>query len=220
MKIKHGLSWYNTRSMTDSDDNPTDASEGFLLIISGPSGVGKSTLTNALLESLDADLSVSMTTRPMSKSDVDGEHYHFVDVPTFEQQIEANGFLEHAVYAGNFYGTPRQYVQEKLDRGRVVILEIDVEGARQIKSAMPGSFAIFIKPPSEDALIQRLRGRQREDEATIQKRFSLAKKEIAFAESTDLYDAFVVNDDFDRAVKQIQKLVQRRLDEGHEAMLF
>lgn len=206
--------------MTDSADNPSPVPEGFLLIISGPSGVGKSTLTNALLENLDADLSVSMTTRPMSKSDVDGEHYHFVDAPAFEQNITDQQFLEHAVYNGNYYGTPRTYVQEKLDRGRVVILEIDVEGARQIKSAMPDSFAIFIKPPSEDALIDRLRGRQREDEETIQKRFSLARKEIAFAESTDIYDVFVVNDDFDRAVAEIEKLVQRRLAEGHEATLF
>ncbi|MEM9418190.1 MAG: guanylate kinase [Planctomycetota bacterium] len=206
--------------MTDPADTPTNIPEGFLLIISGPSGVGKSTLTNALLENLDADLSVSMTTRPMSKSDVDGEHYHFVDVKTFEQHIIDQQFLEHAVYNGNYYGTPRKYVQEKLDRGRVVILEIDVEGARQIKSAMPGSFAIFIKPPSEDALIDRLRGRQREDEETIQKRFSLAKKEIAFAESTDVYDAFVVNDDFDRAVAEIEKLIRRRLAEGQEPTLF
>lgn len=206
--------------MNDSADNPIDVSEGFLLIISGPSGVGKSTLTNALLENLDADLSVSMTTRPRSKSDIDGEHYHFVEAAAFEQSIVDQQFLEHAVYNGNYYGTPRKYVQEKLDRGRVVILEIDVEGARQIKSVMPDSYAIFIKPPSEVALIDRLRGRQREDEETIQKRFSLAKKEIAFAESTDVYDAFLVNDDFDRAVAEIEKLVKRRLDEGHEAMLF
>ena len=206
-----------------TDDVPADPeppAQGFLLIISGPSGVGKSTLTNALLENLDADLSVSMTTRPMSKSDVNGEHYHFVDVPTFEKNIINQQFLEHAVYNGNYYGTPRKYVQSKLDQGRVVILEIDVEGARQIKSVMSDSYAIFIKPPSEDALIDRLRGRQREDEETIQKRFSLAKKEIAFAQSTDVYDAFVVNDDFDRAVAEIEKLVKRRLAEGNEPKLF
>ena len=198
-------------------ENPTP---GFLLIISGPSGVGKSSLTNALLEQLDADLSISMTTRPPSKSDVDGEHYFFVDAPAFEAAIKAEQFLEHAVYNGNYYGTPRQFVQQKLDAGRIVILEIDVEGARQIKKSMPDSFAIFITAPDEDALLDRLRGRQREDEQTIQKRFSLARKEIAFAKGSDVYDRFVVNDDFDRAVGEIKKLVQLRLDEGHEATLF
>ena len=198
-------------------ENP---SRGFLLIISGPSGVGKSTLTNALLERLDADLSISMTTRPMSAADVNGEHYHFVDVPTFERTIIDQQLLEHAVYNGNYYGTPRKFVQEKLDAGRVVILEIDVEGARQVKTTMPDSYAIFIKAPNEEALLARLRGRQREDEETIQKRFSLAKKEIAFAESTEVYDAFVINDDFERAVAEIQKLVHRRLEAGHEPTLF
>jgi guanylate kinase len=204
---------------TTSDATPPHA-HGFLLIISGPSGVGKSTLTNVLLQRLDADLSISMTTRPMSKADVDGEHYFFVDTDTFEKHIEEHTLLEHAVYAGNFYGTPRKFVDDKLKSGRIVILEIDVEGARQIKQRMPSAFAIFIKAPDEDALLTRLRGRKREDEATIQKRFSLAKKEIAFAEGSDVYDAFVVNDDFEKTVATIQKLVKRRLAEGEEGLLF
>jgi len=119
------------------------------------------------------------------------------------------------VYAGNFYGTPRSYVEEKLAAGRTVIVEIDVEGARLVKKSMPESFAMFIKAPTEDALLERLRGRQREDETTIQKRFSIAKKEIAFAESTDVYDAFVVNDDFDRAVAEIETLVAGHLKAYH-----
>lgn len=204
----------------EQSDRSSAPPPGFLLIISGPSGVGKSTLTNALLERLDADLSVSMTTRPMTKDDVDGEHYFFVDEDAFEQQIINLRLLEHAVYNGNYYGTPREFVQDKLDQGRIVILEIDVEGARQIKSVMADSFAIFIKAPDEEALLARLRGRQREDEETIQKRFSLAKKEIAFAQSTDVYDAFVINDDFERAVAEIEKLIKRRLAEGHEPTLF
>jgi guanylate kinase len=193
---------------------------GFLLIVSGPSGVGKSSLVNALLERLDADLSISMTTRPPSPTDVHGEHYHFVDTPTFERAIEERQLLEYAVYNSNYYGTPRRFVQEKLDAGRIVILEIDVEGARQIKRAMPQSYAIFIKAPDEAALLARLRGRQREDEPTIQKRFSLAKKEIAFAEGSDVYDVFVTNDDFDRAVAELEKLIRCRLEAGHEPMLF
>lgn len=198
---------------TPSDsDTPT---RGALLILSGPSGVGKSTLVNELLRRMEADLSVSMTTRDMTKDDVDGEHYYFVNVPTFERAIKADELLEHAVYAGNFYGTPRSYVEEKLAAGRTVIVEIDVEGARLVKKSMPESFAMFIKAPTEDALLERLRGRQREDETTIQKRFSIAKKEIAFAESTDVYDAFVVNDDFDRAVAEIETLVAGHLKAYH-----
>ncbi len=194
----------------------TDApARGALLILSGPSGVGKSTLVNELLRRMEADLSVSMTTRDMTKGDVDGEHYYFVNVPTFERAIKAGELLEHAVYAGNFYGTPRSYVEEKLAAGRTVIVEIDVEGARQVKQSMPESFAMFIKAPSEDALLERLRGRQREDETTIQKRFSIAKKEIAFAESTDVYDAFVINDDFDRAVAEIESLAIGHLKAYH-----
>ena len=210
--------------MTQLPENtPRDASSappgpagtrGALLILSGPSGVGKSTLVNELLRRMEADLSVSMTTRPMTKGDVDGEHYYFVNVPTFERAIKNGELLEHAVYAGNFYGTPRTYVEQKLAAGRTVIVEIDVEGARQVKQSLPESFAIFIKAPTEEALIERLRKRQREDEQTIQKRFAIAKKEIAFAESTDVYDAFVVNDDFDRAVAEIESRVAEHLTAG------
>ena len=200
--------------MIDTTSSASPA-RGALLILSGPSGVGKSTLVNELLRRMEADLSVSMTTRDMTKDDVDGEHYYFVNVPTFERAIKADELLEHAVYAGNFYGTPRSYVEEKLAAGRTVIVEIDVEGARLVKKSMPESFAMFIKAPTEDALLERLRGRQREDETTIQKRFSIAKKEIAFAESTDVYDAFVINDDFDRAVAQIESLVGDHLKSYH-----
>ncbi len=200
--------------MIDTTSSASPA-RGALLILSGPSGVGKSTLVNELLRRMEADLSVSMTTRDMTKDDVDGEHYYFVNVPTFERAIKADELLEHAVYAGNFYGTPRSYVEEKLAAGRTVIVEIDVEGARLVKKSMPESFAMFIKAPTEDALLERLRGRQREDETTIQKRFSIAKKEIAFAESTDVYDAFVVNDDFDRAVAEIETLVAGHLKAYH-----
>ncbi len=187
-----------------------------MLIISGPSGVGKSTLTNALLDRLEADLSISKTTRPKTDADVEARHYFFVDPPTFEREVKANEFLEHAVYNGNYYGTPRRFVQQKLDAGRIVILEIDVDGARQIKQTMPDAYTIFIKAPDDSALLDRLRHRQREDEQTIQKRFSLAQKEIAFAESSDVYDEFVVNGDFDQAVAEIQRLVRARLQKNKE----
>lgn len=192
-------------------DTPTPP--GFLLVISGPSGVGKSTITNAILDRLQAVLSVSMTTRPMADGDVDGEHYYFVDRETFQATIDRGDFLEHAEYAGNCYGTPREKVEEQLTAGRTVVLEIDVAGAKQVKTAMPDTFAVFILPPSRDALLDRLRSRKREDEATIQRRFGIAQREIEFAKASGIYDELVVNDDLEAAITQVQTLVldeQRR----------
>ncbi len=184
---------------------------GFLLIISGPSGVGKSTITNEIVKRLEASLSVSMTTRPQTADDVEGEHYFFVDQPTFERHVAGENFLEHATYAGNCYGTPRKPVQDQLDAGRVVVLEIDVAGARQVKSMMPEAYAIFVEAPTKEALLERLRRRKREDEEQIQRRFGIAQREIEFAKGSDIYDAFIVNDDLDRAIVEVEQLVRRRL---------
>ncbi len=193
--------------------------QGFLVIISGPSGVGKSTITNVVRERLDAALSVSMTTRPKAADDVEGEHYFFVDRGRFESAIAHRELLEHAEVYGNYYGTPRGPVLDKLAAGRIVILEIDMEGAAQVKSNLAGCFAIFIKPPSYDALLQRLRDRKREDEATIQKRFAQAKNEIEAAEAGSVYDVFIVNDDLNRAVdeaiRRIGAEVERRRAGAH-----
>lgn len=206
--------------MTDATNDDAKPSRGFLLIISGPSGVGKSSITNALLQRLDADLSISMTTRPQAANDVDGQHYFFVDTATFEKAIQDDQLLEHAVYAGNFYGTPRKFVEDKLNAGRIVILEIDVEGAHQVKQKMPEAYAIFIDPPSEQALADRLRSRKRDDENTILKRLGLAKREIHFAHKSEVYDSFVVNEEFDHALNEVEKLVRRRLEKGREGTLF
>jgi len=184
---------------------------GFLLIISGPSGVGKSTITNAVREVLDADLSISMTTRPKANGDAEGEHYHFVNRERFEQAIEGNELLEWAQMYGNYYGTPRGPVNERLARGRIVILEIDAKGAEQVKRNMPGAFAVFILAPSEEALLNRLRTRKREDEATIQLRYSRARSEIEEAKSSRVYDAFIINDDLDRAVNEVVDLVRAEM---------
>ena len=185
---------------------------GSLLIISGPSGVGKSTITNEIVKRLDAALSVSMTTRPMASGDVDGEHYHFVDESAFREAVEVDAFLEYATYAGNHYGTPRSAVEADLAAGRVVVLEIDVAGAKQVKAKMPGAFAVFIEAPDRDSLLSRLRNRKREDEATIQRRFGIAQREIEFAHASGLYDAFIVNDDLDRAIDEVESLVRGRID--------
>ncbi len=194
-----------------------DGGPGFLVIISGPSGVGKSTITNEVIDRLDAALSISMTTRPRAATDIDGEHYHFVDVPTFEKAIEDGAFLECAEVYGNWYGTPRAFVEDKLAAGRIVVLEIDVHGAIEVQRNLPDTFAIFIEAPSEDALLQRLRGRKRDDEETIQRRFNRARIEIAHARDSGVYDAFVVNDAFERAVDEVVGLIraeQRRRASG------
>lgn len=179
----------------------SDTDNGILLVISGPSGVGKTTITRAVERSIpDAAFSVSATTRPQTDADVDGVDYHFLTAEEFEERVAADEFLEHAVYAGNRYGTMRAPVEAQLDRGRLVILEIDVQGAEQIKARKPDSFGLFILPPSEDELLDRLRARKRESEEVIQRRFAAARQEIARAKGNGAYDAFIVNDDLDRAI--------------------
>lgn len=191
---------------------------GLLVIISGPSGVGKSTITNKILDRLGAKLSISMTTRPRAARDVDGEHYHFVDPDTFRSAIDRGAFLEWAQVYGNYYGTPRKFVEDHLAAGDVVVLEIDVEGAIQVAKNLPGTYAVFILAPDEEALLDRLRSRKRDDEATIRRRFAQAQAEISRAKASDVYDAFVVNDDFDRAVDAVAELIDRerqRRRNGH-----
>ena len=179
-----------------------DLHPGMLLIISGPSGVGKTTITHHVRTRINAAFSVSMTTRPITAEDTEGVDYYFVDVAEFKRQRDAGHLLEWAEVFGNYYGTPRRAVEENLAQGRLVILEIDVEGAVQVKQNMPDSFALFIEPPSEDVLLYRLRRRQREDEQTIRGRFAKAKHEIARAKECGVYDKFIVNDKLEQAVDE------------------
>lgn len=187
---------------------PTDTEDGMLLIISGPSGVGKTTITRGVERSIsDAVFSVSCTTRPRTTADVEGVDYHFVDETTFESMRAAGAFLETAGIYGKKYGTPKAWVQEQVRRGRLVILEIDVAGAIQVKSQIPEAFSIFVLPPSEATLLQRLRDRKREDEAAIQKRFGEAQREIAAARTSGVYDHFLVNSDLDASITKAVGLV-------------
>jgi guanylate kinase len=190
---------------------PTAPPTGLLLIVSGPSGVGKSTIVNRMLDQLDARLSVSLTTRPQADTETDGEHYHFVDDASFTAARDRDELLEWALVHGNYYATPRTPVVEALRDGRVVILEIDVEGARQVKAKLPEARAIFVLPPDEQALLDRLRSRRREDEATIQRRFARAQQEIDDARGCGVYDTFLVNRDLDRAVAEAVHAVQQQL---------
>lgn len=187
---------------------PTDTDDGMLLIISGPSGVGKTTITRGVERSIpDAVFSVSCTTRPKTPADVEGVDYHFVDDETFERMRSAGEFLESAGIYGKKYGTPRAWVHEQLRRGRLVILEIDVAGAVQVKRQIPDAFAIFILPPSEETLVERLRARKREDESAIQRRFAEARREIESARASGVYDHFLVNSDLERTIAQAVALV-------------
>jgi len=188
---------------------PTDTSDGMLLVISGPSGVGKTTITRAVERTFPGSVfSVSVTTRPKTAADVDGVDYRFVTDSQFDTMIAQDAFLEWASVFGKRYGTPRAWVDEHLARGRLVILEIDVQGAINVKRHKPDAFAIFVLPPSEEVLLERLRSRKREAEDVIQRRFAEARREIAQAETCGIYDAFIVNRDLDQAISQAVKVVR------------
>jgi len=193
-----------------SDDTPKPL-RGLLLIISGPSGVGKTTITHEVERQLNGTFSVSMTTRPKTAADTEGVDYHFTDAASFTAARDRGELLESAEVFGHHYGTPRKPVDDALAEGRLMILEIDVNGAGQVKENLPEAYAIFVLPPSEEQLLQRLRARQREDEATIQRRFAKAKSEIAQARAGDVYDAFIVNDDLRTAIDEAVALVRQRM---------
>lgn len=197
--------------MTDRTRLITDTDNGLLLIISGPSGVGKTTITRGVERSFaDSVFSVSCTTRPRTEADVEGVDYHFVTRERFEEMERAGDFLESAEVFGNKYGTPAPWVGEQLSRGRLVILEIDVQGAIQVKRRMPGAMGLFILPPSEDELLDRLRKRKREAEEVIQRRFAEAKHEMALARESGVYDHFIVNRDLPEAIAEAVELVSGR----------
>lgn len=189
----------------------TNPPSGLLLIISGPSGVGKTTIVREVENRLGGSFSVSATTRTKSPSEIHGRDYFFLCEEEFQRMIDSDQFLEFAqVFGRNWYGTPREPIERQLAAGEMVILDIDVQGARQVKEKMHEAFAIFILPPSEDELLRRLRGRARDDDEAIQRRFAEAKQEIAFARTSGCYDAFVVNDNLDDAIAKTCSLIENR----------
>lgn len=184
---------------------------GVLVIFSGPSGVGKTTITRAVIERVEnAQLSVSMTTRPIRERETEGVDYFFVSKEEFEAKEASGEMLETARVFENFYGTPAAWVRERLAEGRVVVLEIDVQGAALVKERMPEAFGLFVLPPSEETLLERLRARKREPEDVIQQRFAEAKSEIGAAKSSGAYDLFIVNDDLERAIGEAVDAVEAR----------
>ena len=179
--------------------------KGKTFIISGPSGVGKSTVLNALLrEYPDLYFSVSATTRAPREKELDGVHYHFIAPEDFHKMIEEEAFLEYAEYVGNFYGTPKKYVDAAMDEGRDVILDIEIQGAQQVCAKRPETVRIFIAPPSWSELERRLTERGTDDADKVQKRLLRAKVELKMA---DAYDYFVINDTVDSAVEQLKAIL-------------
>lgn len=189
-------------------DPNSDQKNGLVVVISGPSGVGKTTITHALIDRLNADFSVSATTRPITDADTEGKDYYFLTVDEFESRIKAGEFLEFARVFGHFYGTPRDPVVNARDEGQLVILEIDVQGAFQVREKLSDAFMIFVLPPSEDDLIHRLRKRQRESEEVIARRFQEAKHEIELAQQSGAYDVFLVNDDLEHTIAEAVSLIK------------
>ena len=194
---------------------------GNLFILSAPSGAGKSSLIAALLKSESTrsmQVSVSTTTRDVRPGEVDGQHYHFVSVEKFKQQIANNEFYEYAEVFGNYYGTSEAAIDKQLAKGIDVFLDIDWQGAQQVRMKKPDVTTIFISPPSRQALEERLRSRGQDSDEVIAKRMSEAKSEIShYAE----YDYVIVNDDFDAALMDFRAIIRaERLKEDKQAAKY
>ena len=179
--------------------------KGKLIVISGPSGAGKSTVVFKAIEGReDVCFSTSVTTRKPRPGEVDGREYFFVDPDRFKEMVENDELLEHAEYVANSYGTPRAYVEEKLDAGLNVLLDIEVQGARQIREKKPDAVMIFIVPPSLEELEKRLKGRGTDTERAIEARLIRARQEY---QEADFYDYLIINEDADKAAKELSAII-------------
>ncbi len=177
------------------------------VVLSAPSGAGKTTIAKALVEGReDVVFSVSVTTRPSRDNEVDGVDYHFLSEPDFRAIIEADEFVEWAEVHGHLYGTPRRALQDARDQGRFLILDIDVQGAMQVRLSVPDAVLVFVLPPTADALMQRLRERGTEGEDTLARRIENARGEL---EKASEFDYVVVNENLDQAIDDIRRIVWR-----------
>lgn len=194
----------------------TSKARGSLFIISAPSGTGKTSLVKHLVDSLEAiQVSVSHTTRPKREGETDGINYHFVERVVFEDMIAESGFLEYAEVYGHYYGTSQQWVEQTLAQGVDVVLEIEWQGAKQVKRYFPQAKTIFILPPDAASLEQRLRDRGKDDETIIDKRLQAARKEVQYCVD---YQYIVVNDQFDKALGDLCAIVRAERCKSEQQM--
>ena len=191
---------YNNTMTTHSSDAP-------FYVVSGPSGSGKTSVCHAIANEYNWYYSVSHTTRTMREGEENGKDYYFVSVDEFKQMIEKGDLLEWAKVYDNYYGTSKKHIEERLQQGQGVILDLDTQGADQIKKLMPRAILVFIKTPDLDELRERLRNRGQDDEAEISKRMSNAENEMSHI---DEYDHVILNDELDRAVNRFKEIIQNQ----------
>lgn len=184
---------------------PASGTTGIILVVSGPSGVGKSTLVRGILSEPGVRMSISCTTRPPRAGEQDGKDYHFVSRREFEERVQRGEFAEHAEVFGNLYGTPRAFVEENVAAGCDVVMDIDVQGARQLKQAYPHGCFVFVLPPSRTELERRLRSRGTESDDKLGRRIEVAEVEMQAAHA---YDYAIVNDRIEQAIELLKSILR------------
>ena len=195
---------------TPASQPPSQPHSGFLLVLCGPSGVGKSTISRELAATTHITYAVSATTRPKKPGDEAGKTYDHIDKLEFFRRLDGDQFLEYAQVYGDYYGTPKHPTLDLLAAGKDVLLEIDVQGALQVRYQYPDALLIFILPPDEPTLEQRLRDRGRDSDDDIAKRFRAAKREIHMAKGSRGFDFWIINDQVSRAVEEIAKIIRHK----------
>lgn len=182
--------------------------KGKFIVVSGPSGVGKGTICDRLVKELNAEYSVSYTTREPRVGEVNGVNYNFISMDDFKKKIALGDFLEYNLYNGNYYGTSKSFVLSRMEKGINVFSEIDVNGARNVKRIFPDALLIYIAPPSMEELRNRLIGRGTEDMEKINNRLAIAEKEM---QQVDMYDKVIVNDDLEKAIDEVRKVILEKI---------
>jgi guanylate kinase len=193
---------------------PVTTHSGLLIVLCGPSGVGKSTISRQLEQRLKVSYTVSATTRPKGPGDDEKKTYDHISQQEFFHRLDEDEFLEYAQVHGHYYGTPKHPAIDNLEAGKDVLLEIDVQGALQVRYQHPEALMIFILPPDEPTLLRRLTDRGRDSEEDMNKRFRIAKREIHMAKGSRAFDYMVINDELDRAVEEIVKIIKHKRSGG------